>query len=211
MILISLDSSIVIANFGVALFDTSIHSDPYRCFLPIEQPEAFRKRVKIPLPVSPGKRLCKTGKRKGQMVDIPLDETGLERAKILAKWIGHIMFGLTEYGDGVVVLTESNTGKASWANDPKIKAGRSKMMDLNRRANDWVLSIVDAYDGEIIEVNPADKQMFPTPKDKRVNRIDNLAGISWRNGLTVAQCGHVADAFYRAAEWANWQKIRIDR
>jgi hypothetical protein len=210
MILISLDSSIVIANFGVALFDTSIHSDPYRCFLPIEQPEAFRKRVKIPLPVSPGKRLCRTGKRKGQMVDIPPDETGLLRSEILWDWALYTFDRFLERTD-VVVLTESNTGKASWANDPKIKAGRSKMMDLNRRANDWVLTVAYQHGFRIIEINPADKQMFPTPKDKRVNRIDNLAGISWRNGLTVAQCGHVADAFYRAAEWANWQKIRIDR
>jgi hypothetical protein len=59
MILISLDSSILI--------DTSIHRDPYRCFVPIEQPEAFRKRLKMPLPKN--------------------DSTGLERAMILCDWI----------------------------------------------------------------------------------------------------------------------------
>jgi sugar phosphate isomerase/epimerase len=109
------------------------------------------------------------------------------------------------------VLTESNTGKSSWSDDPRKKAGRSKSMSKNGRANDWVLSACHILGFDIIELNPADKQMFPTPKDSRVNRIDNLAGISWRNGLTVAQCGHVADAFYRAAEWANWQKLRSER
>jgi hypothetical protein len=182
MIIISLDPSINIKHFGAALLDTSLSNDPYKCILPIEQPEAFRKRLKIPLPKN--------------------DPTGLERAMILAWWATHVFYpflSVLTADHKLVVLTESNTGKSSWSTDARAKAGRSKSMSKNGRANDWVLSVLYGYGAEIIELNPSD---FPTKKIDRSQNLDMILGID-----REPRNPHYDDSLHRAIQWLVKERL----
>jgi len=178
MLIISLDPSIQIAHFGCALLDTSIHQDPYRCVVQVEQPEAYRKREKI---------------------TVPSDKTGHFRAELLADWIEDLIISL-ETPTGVVLLTESNVGKASWSNEIGAKLGRSKSMSLNQRANDYVCSVAHSMYVNVIELNPTD---FSKTKIQRSQDLDMIIGID-----RMPRNPHYDDCLHRAIQWWSQERLR---
>jgi len=183
MIVISLDPSINPKSFGVALLDTSISNDLYKCIVRVEQPEEYRKRVKIKLPSK--------------------DPSGLQRGLFLARW-ARMLSGFIEKRFGIeerLVLTELSVGKPVWSKDPVAKAGRAKSKELTNRAGDSVTSILYIVgEANIIEVDPAD---FKKKKVDRSQILDMMLGPD-----RDPRNEHYDDSLYRVLTWAQDQKIR---
>jgi len=183
MIIISLDPSIVIKNFGVALFDTSIHQDPYKCLLKVESPEDVRKQAK------------------NKVISSKADPDGKLRSEFLVDWFWDLVeFGHYEYIQDVVLLTESLVNKASWASTPNAKAGRAKKISLTQRANDYIMALAHIYHIKVIELDPT---KYRSTKIQRSQKLDMILGTD-----REPRNEHYDDCVHRGGLWITGQKFK---
>jgi hypothetical protein len=188
MLVISIDPSINPKNFGVCLFDTSIHQDPLRCLLPIESPDEYRKRLRVKFP--------------------PKDPMGYHRSKFIADWAYNIIWEWVQFefsdlpveDQHCVLLTEALVNKPSWASSPSAKAGRAKKMSLTQRANDYVMAICEIAGFEVVETNPSD---YRSTKIERSQKLDMILGTD-----REPRNEHVDDAIHRGSLWITEQKFK---
>lgn len=186
MIVVSIDPSINPKNFGVCLFDTSIHQDPLKCLLPIESPEEYRKRLRF------------------KDIKPKEDKNGFYRAKVITFWTLAVLGNLSNYyaglGEGVILITEDITNKSVWAKDPVKKAGRGKSLTKTMRANDFAIAGALLQSIEVIEISPA---KFKATKIERSQKLDMILGTD-----REPRNEHVDDAIHRGSLWITEQKFK---